>query len=371
MPTLPSTPSFDITWETTPALARAQFGDGYQQAAFDGINPFMRRGTANFRGRTLAELDTLETFLQAHCAAGFDVVVAGERPGKFLALAWSRTRGNVTRGAMQVTLAEIPAVVVVPTAAAPTFSPASGPYTSAQSVTLASTTPGATIRYTTDGSAPTASSTAYSGPISVSQSMTIRAIAIASGYANSPASSAAYTINLPQAAAPTFSPAAGTYASAQSVTITSATSGAQIRYTTDGATPTVASPLYSGPVSVAASLTLRAIAFATGFAASNVTSGSYVIGAGSGPAATPTFSIAQAGPTISFSTTSAGATIYYTTTTDGSTPPDPSISSTAYSGPVSIAAGQRFKVFALGGGFTASGILEVEVTQATGAWVAS
>jgi hypothetical protein len=50
-------------------------------------------------------------------------------------------------------------------------------------------------------------------------------------------------------AAPTFSPAAGTYPPGTSITITDATSGAAaIHYTTDGSTPTAASPLYTGPV---------------------------------------------------------------------------------------------------------------------------
>ncbi|HZP60423.1 MAG TPA: heparin lyase I family protein, partial [Opitutaceae bacterium] len=56
---------------------------------------------------------------------------------------------------------------------------------------------------------------------------------------------------------PTFSPAAGTYTSAQNVTITSATSGASIRYTTDGSTPSeTAGTLYSGPVNVGSTETL-------------------------------------------------------------------------------------------------------------------
>ena len=62
-------------------------------------------------------------------------------------------------------------------------------------------------------------------------------------------------------ATPTFSPPAGSYGSAQSVTISTTTAGASIRYTTDGSTPssTVGTP-YNGPVSVSTNLTLKAIA---------------------------------------------------------------------------------------------------------------
>ena len=47
--------------------------------------------------------------------------------------------------------------------------------------------------------------------------------------------SGVYTISVPR---PRFSPAAGAYGPAQNVTISTATGGATIRYTTDGSTPT-------------------------------------------------------------------------------------------------------------------------------------
>jgi hypothetical protein len=90
-------------------------------------------------------------------------------------------------------------------AATPTFSPAAGTYSSAQTVTISDTTPEATIYYTTDGTAPTTSSTVYSSPISVSSTETIEAIATASGYANSAVASAAYTINLTSNPTPALS----------------------------------------------------------------------------------------------------------------------------------------------------------------------
>ena len=76
----------------------------------------------------------------------------------------------------------------------PTFSPAAGTYTSTQSMSLSDSTAGATIYYTADGSTPTTSSTTYNGPITVSTSETIHAIATASGFTTSTVGSAAYTI---------------------------------------------------------------------------------------------------------------------------------------------------------------------------------
>jgi len=63
------------------------------------------------------------------------------------------------------------------TAAPPTFSPAAGSYSGTRSVTLSTTTAGANIYYTTDGSTPDYTSTRYTGPILVSSTTTLKAIA--------------------------------------------------------------------------------------------------------------------------------------------------------------------------------------------------
>jgi hypothetical protein len=89
--------------------------------------------------------------------------------------------------------------------ATPTFSPAGGQYSSAQTVTISTATSGATIRYTIDGSTPTASSTLYSGPISVPSSRTINAIGLKSGLTNSAVAGATYTIGTTSTGCPTQS----------------------------------------------------------------------------------------------------------------------------------------------------------------------
>ena len=157
-----------------------------------------------------------------------------------------------------------------PTTALPTFSPTAGTYTSDQTVTISSATSGATIYYTTDGSKPTTSSyTGYGASplkLTVSSSETIKAIAVASGYYNSYVSSAAYAINIPPTATtPVFNPAAGTYAVAQSVTITDSTPNATIYYTTNGSMPTTNSTQYTGAITVSVPETLEAIAVASGY----------------------------------------------------------------------------------------------------------
>ncbi|MGA9025930.1 MAG: chitobiase/beta-hexosaminidase C-terminal domain-containing protein [Steroidobacteraceae bacterium] len=160
----------------------------------------------------------------------------------------------------------------------PTFSPAPGSFTSAQSVTLSDANTSATIYYTTNGTTPTTASTLYTGPIPVSASTTINAIAVAAGYSASPTTSGTYTINLPTAApAPTFSPAPGSFATAQTVTLSDANTTATIYYTTNGTQPTTASTPYSGPITVTSTTTVNAIAVATGYSTSATAGGTYTI----------------------------------------------------------------------------------------------
>ncbi|MEI6875253.1 MAG: chitobiase/beta-hexosaminidase C-terminal domain-containing protein, partial [Spirochaetota bacterium] len=223
----------------------------------------------------------------------------------------------------------------------PTLSPAAGTYTVDTSVTIACTTDGAKIFYTTDGSDPTTASTRYSGAIAMAGHGTAKTIkAIAKGPANSTSAvgSAAYTITYTSAATPTFSPAGGSYTSDQTVKIASTTIGASIYYTTDGTAPTSSSTPCAGAISLAGNgtTTIKAIAIGATYSISAVGTATYVISYP--PAASPTFSLvegtyATAQSVTLSSATTRGATIYYTT--DGSTP---TTASTAYSGAISVPA---------------------------------
>jgi hypothetical protein len=110
-------------------------------------------------------------------------------------------------------------------AAPPVFSPGAATYTSPQNVTISDPTPQATIYYTTDGTPPTASSTVYSGPLVVSKTETINAIATAPDYAASAVTSALFTINLPPpsfkiSGAPVAMAAGATTGNTSSITVT-------------------------------------------------------------------------------------------------------------------------------------------------------
>jgi Chitobiase/beta-hexosaminidase C-terminal domain len=236
-------------------------------------------------------------------------------------------------------------------AATPTFSPGGGTYSAAQTVAISTTTPSATIYYTTDGSTPTTGSAVYSAPITVSVTKTVKAIAATDGSSTNLVGSASYTISPQTTSAPTFSPAGGTYSSAQMVTISTATPSATIYYTTDGSTPTTNSRVYSAPITVSATKTVKAIAASTGSSTSAPVSASYTINL---PAATPTFSpgggtygVAQ---TVTISTATPSATIYYTT--NGSAP---TTSSSVYTGPITVTTSETVEAIAVASAYSISG----------------
>jgi nucleoid-associated protein YgaU len=182
--------------------------------------------------------------------------------------------------ALSVVLMNCPSTPKKPlgTVAAPAFTPAEGIFTTGQSVTLATSTDGASIRYTTDGSAPTATTgTEYSGAIKVSATTTFRAIAVKTGWDDSPVVSATFTIT-GKVADVQFSPAAGTFEEVTSVTLDTATEGARIYFTTDGSDPSTSNGvLYAGPISVSETQTIKAIGLKQSWDSSKIASAEYTI----------------------------------------------------------------------------------------------
>ena len=158
----------------------------------------------------------------------------------------------------------------------PAASPAGGAVAPGTEVALTTATSGAEIRYTLDGSEPTGESALYAGPIAVSAPVTIRAIAVGTGLAASGVLTESYTL-LPAAEMPAASPAGGEVDPGTEVALTTATPGAEIRYTLDGSEPTGESALYTGPIRVTAAVTIRAAAMAVGIPDSAVMTAVYTI----------------------------------------------------------------------------------------------
>ena len=248
------------------------------------------------------------------------------------------------------------------TVATPTFNPVGGTYSSAQIVTIQCATNGATIYYTIDGSEPSSWSTAYSGPIMVNVTTTIKARAFMWEYMMaSETALATYEIKV---ASPTFDPAGGAYSSAQNIVLSCPTPGATITYTTDGSEPSSSSATYSSPIIVTSSSTIKAKAFISRMTDSDTASATYTINLPPSVVSTPTFNPASgtysSTQNVTLSCNIAGATITYTT--DGS---DPVSSSTPYSTPIQISVTTTIKAKASMRGMTDSDTASATYTITT------
>jgi peptidoglycan/xylan/chitin deacetylase (PgdA/CDA1 family) len=231
----------------------------------------------------------------------------------------------------------------------------SGWYAPPVSVSLSATDAGtavSAIRYTTNGSDPTASSPLYSGPFTVSGTTTVKYRAWDMwGNVEATKSQLIQVDTTPPASSITCngtSCSPDPYSSGVSIALSATdpqSSVAAIRYTLDGSTPTTASPLYTAPFSVASTTTVKYRAWDN---AGNIEpTNSQLIQIQTAPADTtpPSSSIACNGSacssgwyggavSVSLSASDSGsgvAAIRYTT--DGS---DPSASSPLYTAPFSV-----------------------------------
>ncbi len=164
--------------------------------------------------------------------------------------------------------------------ATPVFDPGGGTYSAPQNVTITCDTTDATIYYTTNGADPTAAAgTEYDGgSIVVASTATLKAFATRSGMTDSGIATATYTLPV-RVATPTFDPDGGDYDETQNVTISCATAGATIYYTSSGTDPTAAAGTEydGGTIVVASTTTLKAFATRSGMADSAVATATYAI----------------------------------------------------------------------------------------------
>ena len=155
----------------------------------------------------------------------------------------------------------------------PTFSVSGGTYYNTQSVELSTTSTGAIIYYTTDGSTPTTDSSVYSTGITIDKTTTLKAIAVKNDN-SSEIAEATYTL---KTANPNFSPFEGAYNTPQSVSLSTLTTGATIYYTLDGSDPTPSSNVYSSSLYIIETTTIKAMAVYGEFEQSDIVRAVFVI----------------------------------------------------------------------------------------------
>ena len=195
------------------------------------------------------------------------------------------------------------------TVGTPILTPGAGSYTAQQSVVVTCATSGATIHYTTNGADPTEAdpTVASGGTVVVSQGLTLKAKAWkVLAPAPSAVVAASYSFTVP---VPTPSVGAGTYSLPQSLALSSSV-GATIYYTTDGTTPTTASPVYTTAIAVNATTTLKALGVRSGWTSSAVGSWTYTLVAAS-PSLSPPGGAFGAAQSVTLTDATPGADIHY------------------------------------------------------------
>ena len=227
--------------------------------------------------------------------------------------------------------------------ATPVFSPASGNFTDSIIVEISCATAEATIYYTKDGSEPTESSMAYTGPLTLTKTRTVKAKAFKTGCNPSEiATSGVYTKRIKVNPPVISPPVPHNFSDSMSVSMSCSTEGAVIRYTTDGNEPTDNSASYATPVILTKTTTVKARGFKSDCTPSDTVSITITA-----KVATPVLSPAPgtfSNPiTVSLSCATQDAVIRYTT--DGS---EPTVSSPAYAAALTTIAGQTIIIKAKG-----------------------
>lgn len=252
-------------------------------------------------------------------------------------------------------------VYTMETLAAPTINPSGTEIVSGGECSITHAVSGVSIYYTTNGDTPTTASTLYAGPFAISSfPTTVKAIAVKTGYQTSAVASKTFTQLA--VATPVIAPTAGTVAMPINVSITCATSGALIYYTTNGTTPTTGSTLYTGAFEVSDDTTVKAIAVKTGYANSAVAESFYtdnLISPSISPANGSTIPD-QTAITLTQTGNPVGTQIYYTL--DGSTPDN---TDTLYTGAFLINANMTVKAVCVKSGYDDSAPASASYTKAT------
>jgi hypothetical protein len=242
--------------------------------------------------------------------------------------------------------------------ATPVAAPVAGSVLIGDTVALTCATADSTIYYTTNGDTPDDESAVYTSPIAIPAAETIKAIGYKGYRTASNVLSAAYTIT--KAATPVADPVAGAVADNSEIVLTCATAGSTIYYTVNGDAPTNASTLYEDPIVITDNMTVKAIAYAINYAASNVLSAAYTIAQVATPVADPGAGEVADNTEVTLTCATSGATIYYTTNGD-----TPTAASTEYTTAIIITDPVTIKAIGIKEDYVDSAVLTAAYTIAS------
>ncbi len=211
-------------------------------------------------------------------------------------------------------------------------------------VTITCAQDDAVIYYTLDGSNPTEESLRYTAPFTLDHNAVVKAIAKAPEYADSFVETLkvdSYKVSDPVIEFANLS-----------LYFTCATEGASIYYTLDGSDPVTYGVLYTKPVAISNSCTVKVVAKRDGYNDSEVVT--YELDITNVKCIKPVLSID--GNLLTMTTLTEGATIYYTT--NGSTP---NVQSERYVSPIVLSHNATYKAIAIKSGEISSDIAEIAV----------
>ena len=163
----------------------ATLSSGSSQAVFFSTSGLPTGATASY---------TTSSSCNPTCSRTLNIGTSTATPAGTYTITLTGTSGGVTKTTAFSLTVNSP---IVATVATPTITPNGGSFTGSVSVTLQTATSGASIYYTTDGTAPTQSSTPYTGAMTLTSSATVKAIAFKSGSISSAQASAAFTVTQP------------------------------------------------------------------------------------------------------------------------------------------------------------------------------
>ncbi|GEM_PF-2434556 len=247
---------------------------------------------------------TIPTSSSTKFVPGNPIIINSTTTIKAIGIKNTYTNSNVSTFVYTLNVGQVAPVLMTPIG---------GIYSNTLSVELTCTTPGATIRYTTDGSTPTDTSTSGTSITVTPANHIINAMAFKTGLTPSIITTEEYDF---KAAKPIASLPGRTYTSEQTITLSSTTDGVTIHYTDNGSTPTEDSPIYMNPIPINFNTTIKAIAYKPGYADSSIMTEEYHLRTAT-PTANPgagTYDVAQ---NVTLSSTN-GDFIYFTK--DGTTP---------------------------------------------------